>query len=1264
MSFKNIKITLAFLLLVSFCTEARENINIPDSLQNTTNKTASQELMANCDNPTASFQLDINNVRATIHNGGDMWWDLSSNAEYFVPADGNVSSMFASAVWVGGIDPGGQLKLAAQTYRQSGVDFWPGPLDNNASITSDECKSWDKMFILNQNADDQENPWHDFIQDAQDGSIDNSIPPSVLNWPAKGNPNITLDDKYNSRSYSLAPFKDTDDNGIYEPSKGDYPVLADRPGWHGARPDQLAWWVYNDKGDIHTETSAQPIGIEIQARAFAFSTNDALNNMTFYSYKLINRGSTTLDSTFIAQWVDSDLGAFDDDYVGCDTATDLGICYNGDKVDGPTSPNYGEEVPMVGTDFFEGPRAPNKGDSGETVRLGMSTFLYYNNDFSQTGNPTSAAHYYGYMTGTWKDGTPFTCGGNGYGGRKKCDYIFPSPPDEPGWSECSEDNQPFDRRYLQSSGPFTLKPGAVNNVTIGVVWVPDQNYPCPSFQDIKIADRKAQALFDNNFQLISGPDAPTLNIREMNQKLILSLKNDSTSNNFAESYKQVDPKVKAEVERLAKESNQNISPKDSFYIFQGYKIYQVKNKEVSVTDLGDPDKSRLVAQIDRQDSLEKLVNWTENATIGELVPELQVNSANKGIRRTFEITNDLFAAGDRGLVNHKTYYFTAVAYAANRYRKFSPNDSLPGQKIEYLEGVNNVRTYSAKPHMIHGQNGGMKLNAEYGDAPKVKRIEGQGNGNQILEITDTTELRILQNNSVDHPVYKPNNAPVEVMIFDPTQVPDAKFRLAIKDTVNFSVPNYKVDKSSQWKLTNLKTGESIYSKRAINKPYNQVIEKWGLLVGMYQVPSPSKNPNERGFLDAEIQYKEGLQSWLSGLNFEEGSEKDWIEASPGEEAYEQIINGSWTPYALCNADSSQGRMAPALQGVKDTVSLDGVPNVDVVLTPNKSNWSKCVVVEAHHDSLFSEHNETNCALRMDSSWTKDGDYTGTKGFSWFPGYAINLETGERLNIMFAEDSRYGSDNGRDMIWNPTSRETTPTQENVLAGEHYIYVMNSTYDGCSDIHDKLMYHAIDSHDNKKRYQKIRSVYSQATWVGAPRLEEGSELLSTSKGIIPNKARVKLRLAQPYKKYAVGNRNSNLPLYTFSTSDYAVDTGLQKVAKNALDSMHVVPNPYYSYSPYESGQLDREVKITNLPSNAEVKIFTVKGTLVREFQRSVGDNTSSAKDGVDNTLSWDLTNQRDVPVASGIYLIHVNAPDLGEERVLKFFCVMRPTDLSTF
>ena len=120
--------------------------------------------------------------------------------------------------------------------------------------------------------------------------------------------------------------------------------------------DQNFYWIFNDKGNVHSESQGEPIGMEIRAQAFAFSTNDEINNMTFYNYVLINQGTQTLTNTYFGSWVDADLGCYNDDYVGCDVQRGLGYCYNGDANDENCGANgYGENPPAVGVDFFEGP---------------------------------------------------------------------------------------------------------------------------------------------------------------------------------------------------------------------------------------------------------------------------------------------------------------------------------------------------------------------------------------------------------------------------------------------------------------------------------------------------------------------------------------------------------------------------------------------------------------------------------------------------------------------------------------------------------------------------------------------------------------------------------------------------------------------------------------------------------------------------------------------------------------------------------------------
>ena len=44
-------------------------------------------------------------------------------------------------------------------------------------------------------------------------------------------------------------------------------------------------------------------------------------------------------------------------------------------------------------------------------------------------------------------------------------------------------------------------------------------------------------------------------------------------------------------------------------------------------------------------------------------------------------------------------------------------------------------------------------------------------------------------------------------------------------------------------------------------------------------------------------------------------------------------------------------------------------------------------------------------------------------------------------------------------------------------------------------------------------------------------------------------------------------------------------------------------------------------------------------------------------------WDLKNQVGIPIGSGVYIIHVDVPGVGE-RILKWFGAMRPPILDNF
>lgn len=91
------------------------------------------ENRAVCRPGISELDMDVNNVRARLRTGGDVWWD-GSRGLYVVPkpAEGQpaVSSIFAGGVWVGGRDKAGNIKLAGVTYRSltDNFDWFLAPL--------------------------------------------------------------------------------------------------------------------------------------------------------------------------------------------------------------------------------------------------------------------------------------------------------------------------------------------------------------------------------------------------------------------------------------------------------------------------------------------------------------------------------------------------------------------------------------------------------------------------------------------------------------------------------------------------------------------------------------------------------------------------------------------------------------------------------------------------------------------------------------------------------------------------------------------------------------------------------------------------------------------------------------------------------------------------------------------------------------------------------------------------------------------------------
>ncbi len=466
-----------------------------------------------CVPATSLTQLDVNNVKAKLRHCGSLWWD-GEDAGYEVPKGGGVHTMFAGGLWIGGFDPEGELRLAAQRYGiGDNVDFYPGPLDDNGEITPDQCTNYDRFWETSST------DINAFLADWSDGNLDDSPPPSITSWPATGNPffEIIFGFDLPPAGHDMAPFIDTNNDGLYNPLDGDYPDIY--------QADQAIWWVFNDAGSVHAQSAGMPLHVEVQMMAYAYETADELNDATFYNITFINQSSEMLDSVYMGLWFDPSLGCYLDDYIGCHPDENLVYTYNADTLDGILEcectngvTTYCEQVPMSAIKILEGAKGqrvfdvtgelklPPPGVEPDTlIDCGLSSLIYYFEDLCYDGiygvhSPFLDQEHYNYLNGIWASGVPLTAEEDGYNpnGGIITKFAFPDSPDDPnGWSMCSE-NMPGECVYypILSSGPFQLQPGATNGMSFAVLFVPDVPYPCPSVTHLQEACQAAENVYD------------------------------------------------------------------------------------------------------------------------------------------------------------------------------------------------------------------------------------------------------------------------------------------------------------------------------------------------------------------------------------------------------------------------------------------------------------------------------------------------------------------------------------------------------------------------------------------------------------------------------------------------------------------------------------------------------------------------------------------------------------------------------------------------
>jgi hypothetical protein len=390
-----------------------------------------------------------------------------------------------------------------------------------------------------------------------------------------------------------------------------------------------AWTVFNDRDpSLHTAgKSPRPMGVEVYQTVYSWSL-PWNRDIVFFKYDIRNRDTATLTDMYIGMAADPDVGNATDDRCGLILHK---YVFNKDHSDSAYADNVGyvyseDAAPsgFVGFDFLQSPFKtwpdgtwrevadtmqvyPNGQDDNnnglidepsEGVQVGMSAFKIFilandpKDDFAQ------------YLALSGRDWDP--------------PYEY-NPFD-------SIDAAPEDKRFLQGTGPITLKPGEMTTVTIAMIGAAADRTGDPSTwpYNLAVASQSAQAAYDNNWVMPGPPPAPNVTLIPGDGRVTLIW------DDLPETAK--DPFFP-----IAGVLNPHYIEQD----FQGFKVYRSRS--------GQPGDWELLGQCDKNDG----IVWQDTMT----VESLRTIAADVGLYHSFVDSSRLRLGFP--------YYFAVTAFDIN-----------------------------------------------------------------------------------------------------------------------------------------------------------------------------------------------------------------------------------------------------------------------------------------------------------------------------------------------------------------------------------------------------------------------------------------------------------------------------------------------------------------------------------------------------------------------------------------------------------------------
>lgn len=1227
---------------------------------NDNTRTATQSLYKPADNPLRTI-VNIGNWAYWIRDNGESAFSPSGDSGGIYPR-GSAPAIFLDGIVVGGYQ-NGLLKVSGQTHH-TGTE--PGYIKDGQHVTKADDprvriyrirKDWETLTAAQVRQDAKEQNEIANLADVTEDQIDKIIAQYKKDWEEWP-------------TEIGAPFYDLNNNGIYEPDLGETPGIANA--------DQVVWFPITDANRNTTSTGfygTDPIGLEMQYTLWAYNQpGGGLGQIVFKQIRLINKGDGDLTEAYISLFSDPDLGDYADDLIGVDVDKSMMYVYNGAVID-PQYAEFGMPPPAAGYDFFAGPTVESPGDVAifdlkprpGYKNLPASSFGYYgdadNTDPGPQGDVEAAREYYNLMRGfrpfdDLENPTPWL---DADGNETKFPYRG-----DPVTGIGHLDSSPGDRRMLMNSGPFTLAEGDTQDIVVAVVGgMGDNNLS--SITALRNNDVVAQALFDDLFASIpSSPPQPNVKVITMDKHIMLDWGS-----------------VSAEAKAIEQSAGAG-------YEFQGYNVWQLPNATAGI------DQAVRIATFDKIDGITTIYGPKFLPEFGEVVNNVPIQfGSDVGLQRQYKVMKNHLTGSP--LLVGSTYYFGVTAYNYNEAPSLITDTSLESGILPLIV------TLSAPPV-------GTEYGADPGDFVTVTHSAGSSDGSVDVTVIDPTRLTgddyevffdyghyyldvdgiwkhtaepdaiaklldVSESTITGAALVSPTVGTIDLVFTFDLISPNGAWVDGIKITLPEGITINSVKDGSPTggptDVVPVVTGQEVIWG-------NNSLSEWGgytggevfvinvqsfdlpLTVG-YVVYDDGYDPSVNPVADAvgtltitEIGYdfKTFFQWNVRNTNTNELIIVDQTTESGF--AAENVVDGVLVPghtvgendgpradgllFVVNGADIGFKSAAEIAYGgtalaAPDNVwhSLNSNNTYYISAGGGSGNWDRLeryIAYAAPHD--------------FEMRFT-DGPNYGVQGFTtdniisvpfelWDIGIATPDDPSDdnrMIPFVFENAARneFGYDGDTDPYFGFVASDWVYWMDPDLSTGGYT-AFAATCDAAGGPGNTYPYASDGSPDGYHVNMHGGFVYP----IG--RMIIGDYNLGGAG--IPSGTTIRLITKKP---------NAVTDMFTFNAPAKTVSDAL---AKEAVKLINVFPNPYYASNSLETNRFDNFVTFTHLPQKAKIRIFSLDGKIVREY-----DKTTDSQ-----YFKWDLRNYTDIPVASGIYIVHIDMEIDGQglgEKILKVFIV---------